>query len=59
MTYTMKILSFMATEIFVFLVGVFQSSKFHERETKFRLDPDIQGQKFDKLLENMAKNFAS
>ena len=55
MTYTMKILNFMATEIFVFQVGVFHSSKFHEIETKFRLDPDIQGQKLTSYWKTWLK----
>ena len=50
------ILSFMAIKFFVSQVDVFQFSKFHENVTKLeeRLDCDILGQIFLKLLEKMA-----
>ena len=44
---------------------LFQFSKFHENVGKLhkgnfkRFDHDIQGQKFIKLMEKVAKNFAS
>ena len=53
-------ISFMAIEIFVVQLETFQFSKFYENVAKLgkgnfkKLDLDIQGQKFVKLLEKVA-----